>query len=134
MRIVKSVSVIKQPRNPSVTLIFTNILSLGSQDRHLNLGPHKCDAGALTTRPRPRHSDTATAWRLSAVKGFWVLWNNIMTVATVMFLNESFDLYTLPESNAVKQNTLHSPMAYYVHVLIYNADRSLYVKLFIFSN
>jgi hypothetical protein len=50
-----------------------------------------------------------------------VSWD-IITVAMVMLLEVTFNFcMLLCRSNALKQKTVHSSMACYIHVLLYNA-------------
>jgi hypothetical protein len=61
-------------------------------------------------------------WWSRTVERFWALWDNILTVAMVMLLKETFNFYMLLCGNsALKHNIIHSPTACYVHVLLYNA-------------
>jgi hypothetical protein len=83
------------------------------------------------------------AWSLVAVaKRFWALCDNmcgrvcycnccqatwdIIAVAMGMLLKDAFNCYMLLCANdAQKQKAVHSSMAWYVHVLVYNAAKQM---------
>jgi hypothetical protein len=59
-----------------------------------------------------------------ALKGFWALWYNVKTVVMPILLMEVFAFYVLLcGNNALKQETVHSSMTCYVHVIVYNTVR-----------
>jgi hypothetical protein len=61
---------------------------------------------------------------LSAVKGFWGLWDNFITVAMVMLLKEVFNFHSMLCGNSgLKQKTIHPSMACYVDVLLHNTAK-----------
>jgi hypothetical protein len=65
-------------------------------------------------------------WRSFAVKGFWALWDIMVTVAMAKLLEEAFSLCKLLCGNsAVKQKTDHSFMTCYIHVLLNNTVKQV---------
>jgi hypothetical protein len=65
---------------------------------------------------------TTMVWSSCAVKRLWALWDSSIIVAMVMLEKEAFNSYALLSgSSLLKQSTVHSSMACYVHALAYNA-------------
>jgi hypothetical protein len=65
-----------------------------------------------------------------------IQWGNIMTVVMVMLLKEALIcLRCFFGNNEFKQKTVYSFMTYFVHVLLYNAAKYVYMlTLRIFRN
>jgi hypothetical protein len=60
--------------------------------------------------------------------------DKIKTVAMVMLLEGNCNLYMLLfENNALNQKTIHSSMAYYVHMLIYKAKKNRLLSCYRFA-
>jgi hypothetical protein len=63
-----------------------------------------------------------------AVNGFWATWD-IIAVAMGMLLKDAFNCYMLLcGDDAQKQKAVHSSMAWYVHVLVYNAAKQMFAS------